>query len=249
MRRLLTGGVLLTSLVAGVPLRGQVSQAADRKDDSAFDVTSVKANTSGDTGIGGESHDGQFRITNVPLRILMRQAFERWQEKDVIGGPAWLDTDRWNIVAKADQPGPIRPRLRTLLSDRFKLITHRETKAIPIYALVIARRDGKLGPFLRPSTDESPIRMGPGLFKGHARIAMLVEGVLGRAVQRIVVDRTGLDGIYDIDLHWTPDSPSDSSDALSIFTALHEQLGLKLESTKAPVDILVIDHVEKPTEN
>jgi uncharacterized protein (TIGR03435 family) len=239
-----------------------VAQApADGAKPLAFEVASITRNTSGDIGIGSGGSRfamGHVRLTNIPLRVLLSQAFRR-RSNEIVGGPAWLDTDRWDIVAKADSPtDALMPRVRTLLADRFKLVTHYETRELPIFALVMARPDGKLGPFLRPATDSSGVLIGLNVFKGRAEIGMLVAAVLGAAEQRTVVDRTGLTGIYDIELHWTPDGPpgpdgndlpQPPSDAPSIFTALQEQLGLRLESTKGPVEVLVIDHVERPAED
>jgi uncharacterized protein (TIGR03435 family) len=159
--------------------------------------------------------------------------------------------------------------VRTLLADRFKLAVHHETRELPIYALLLARNDGRLGPKLQPSTcvagrrppgdataQPCGFRPGPGIFvSGGVPIAMLATFV-SSAVRRSVVDRTGLDGNFDIDLHWLPDNsplgpqpdtPPPDPGGPSIFTALQEQLGLKLESTRGPVDVLVIDHVEQPT--
>jgi uncharacterized protein (TIGR03435 family) len=228
----------------------------------AFEVASIKPNKSGLGPVGGPGDrfsNGELQTTNIPLRLLIRQAFQRMQKDEIEGGPAWMDTDRWDIVAKAESPtGDMLPMIRNLLADRFKLVTHYETRERPIYALVIARRDGRLGPSLRPSTEPSDNRQLAGAFTAHGVPFKLLVDVLAASVQQRVIDRTKLSGTYDIDLHWAPmglrlqsDSQTLSdvnpSDAPSIFTALQEQLGLKLESTKGPVDVLVIDHVEHPT--
>jgi len=269
---LLLSGFVLSSFL--VRLHGQ---PPDQKK-LAFEVASIKPNTSGETGIGAPGDgavNGRYRVTNTTVRDLMRQAFQRWRDDEIIGGPSWLDTERWDIVAKADLPtSSIMPRVRTLLSDRFKLVTHHETRERPIFALVVARNDGRLGPNLRasdcvtglkPDGTRCGLRIGVGTFVGSS-VAMrtLVDGLLTSAVQRTVVDRTGLSGNYDVDLHWTPeniperaagtshDQPvtvngaSVDPNGPSLFTALQEQLGLKLESTKGPIDVLVIDHVERP---
>jgi uncharacterized protein (TIGR03435 family) len=242
------------------------AQAPVPTDRLAFEVASIKLNKSGVGPVGAPGDrfsNGQFRTTNIPLRLLMRQAFQRMQTDEIEGGPAWLDTDRWDITAKAESPAAsMLPMIRTLLAERFKLTTHHETKERPVYALVMARRDGRLGPSLHPSTGQGQNRQLAGAFTARATPFKLLVDVLAAAVQQRVIDRTGLSGTYDIDLHWTPaatplqsDSPSSAaaaatpSDAPSIFTAVQEQLGLKLDSTRAPVDVLVIDQVERPTEN
>jgi uncharacterized protein (TIGR03435 family) len=180
--------------------------------------------------------------------------------------------------------------LRTLLVERFKLAVHHETRELPVYALVFARSDGKLGSQLHPASvdcealratgrdrgapppfpqpGERPtcgMRLGPGQMAGGGYPLSQLATTLSSFVQRVVVDRTGLAGNFDFDLTWSPDQfqgggplgplpgserpvGSDSS-APSIFTALEEQLGLKLASQKGPVDVLVIDRVERPTED
>jgi uncharacterized protein (TIGR03435 family) len=251
---LLLVAISLVSALATPRLHGQSRPVAADQKEPAFEVTSVKANTSGAAPVGaGRFSNGEFRTTNIPLRLLMRQAFQRMQNDDLVGGPSWLDTDRWDIAAKADSPtADMLPMIRTLLADRFKLITHHETRDRSIYALVIARRDGQLGPSLRPSTGPSDFRDVTGAFTAHAVPIRILVDVLAVPAQRTVIDRTGLAGTYDVDLHWAPlfagraDVPP-TSDGPSIFTAVQEQLGLKLESTKAPVDVLVIDSAEKPT--
>jgi uncharacterized protein (TIGR03435 family) len=227
----------------------------------AFEVASIKRNATGIGPIGApgdQFSNGRFRTTNIPLRLFMRQAFQRMQTAEIEGGPPWLDTDRWDIIAKAESPAAdMWPMLRALLADRFKLVMHHETRERPFYALVMARRDGRLGPSLRPSTGPSQNRQLSGAFTAHATPLKLLVDVLAATVQQRVVDRTGLSGTYEIDLHWTPVSVQNAlafsdvnpNDAPSIFTAVEEQLGLKLESTKGPVDVLVIDHVEHPTED
>jgi uncharacterized protein (TIGR03435 family) len=180
------------------------------------------------------------------------------QEDEIEGGPAWMDSDRWDIAAKAGSPtAAMLPMIRTLLADRFKLVTHHETRELPVYELVLARRDGRLGPSMRPSTGQSRFQQRIGVLTGSAVPINILVTTLANAglVRRAVIDRTGLSGTYDIELHWGVDIPAGRgidvppSDAPSIFTAVQEQLGLKLESTKGSVDVLVIDHVERPAED
>jgi uncharacterized protein (TIGR03435 family) len=148
------------------------------------------------------------------------------------------------------------PMMRALLAERFKLVTHHEVRSLPIYSVVIARGDGRLGTSLRPSTEPRRlVQDGLGVFIVRGETIERLAVRLSQAARRPVVDRTGLSGTYDIDLHFAPlglatatgADASPPTDAPSIFTAVQEQLGLKLEATTAPVDVLVIDHVEKPT--
>jgi uncharacterized protein (TIGR03435 family) len=183
-------------------------------------------------------------------------------------------------------PGPLNLMLQDLLADRFKLRAHRETRELPIYSLTLARSDKKFGAGLRPSTVDCAAMRGRGgrmgappgppppgerpqcgmrvapnqIMAGGVSLAQLTQ-MLSQFTQRIVIDRTGLEGTFDIDLTFTldgvpnapppppggPPPPSVDSNSPSLFTALQEQLGLKLESDRAPVEVLVIDHVERPT--
>jgi len=208
-------------------------------------------------------------VTNIPLRVLISQAYGIQQASELIGGPAWIDTDRFDIVGKMERPDyPRMAMVQTLLADRFKLVTHKESRELPIYALVVARSDGRLGSKLRrspcvagltPDGSRCGFRPGPGIFTGSSVVlSTLIGASLAPEVHSKVVDRTGLSGTFDVHLHLLPDNPAsgpqpntpppDPGDP-SIFTAVQEQLGLKLESTRGPVNVLVIDHVEHRTED
>jgi uncharacterized protein (TIGR03435 family) len=281
------------------------AQAPATTEDAVFAVASVRPNTSGDQRVMIKNEPGGLTATNVPLRVLIRTAYQLQEDSQIVGAPSWIASDRFDIVAKAEGaslvPGGAalgRPnvRLQALLKDRFKLTVHKETRELSIYALVLARRDGRLGPRLRPTTvdcvailaalfplpgrgnapappppsphpsDKAPVcgsTGGPGrLISQGMTMARLALNLSGR-VDRVVVDRTGLAADFDLDLEWMPDqfegsgplgplpgtqppTPSDSSGP-SLYTAVQEQLGLKLESTKGPVDVLIVDHVEQPT--
>jgi uncharacterized protein (TIGR03435 family) len=244
---------------------------------------------------------GRYTATGINVRSLISTAYGTPQPiatAQIIGGPGWINTDRFDIVAKAEgdvqpgQNGVIPLMIRAMLADRFKLVVHMESRELPIYALVKARRDGKLGPKLGPAAEDcaaiaaargrggAPAPGGPapgpgpggrpacGMMAGPANLAAggasmtLLATLLSGRVQRIVVDRTGLTGNFDIDLTWTPDQisqgpggasppgvPPLDPNGPSIFTAVQEQLGLKLESSKGPVDVVVIDSVDHPTED
>ena len=167
--------------------------------------------------------------------------------------------------------GAVPPMLQSLLADRFVLVAHRETRDMDIYALVRARADGQLGPRLRPSdldcesisrTGVKPppsppipgmrqvqpcgMRAGAGNVVASGATLEALTANLSGATSRMVENRTGLTGAFDIDLNWAPDTSADTS-LPSLFTALQEQLGLKLESTRAPVDVLVINSIARPT--
>jgi len=262
---------LVTPLVCGMisarPARAQ-SQAAG-VNQSAFEVASVKVNKSAN---GRNSMDrspgGGFTATNVTLKMLTKAAYSI-QDHQLIGGPGWLDAERYDIVAKAPPHTPdsqLGQMLRTLLADRFKVQAHRETRQMPVYALVLDKSGPKFKEVKREAKDgDGDSRKGRGHLAAQrvpiSDLAEILSGELGFSV----LDRTGLTGLYDLKLEWTPDEsqprgPGDNlegrastptSDRLgpSLFSALQEQLGLKLEKQIGPVQVLVIDHADRPSEN
>jgi uncharacterized protein (TIGR03435 family) len=272
----------------------------------AFEVASIKPNNSGDGRVFAQTQPGRMTMTNVPLKMLIRQAYQL-QDFQISGGPGWVASDHFDINAKMPEgfqptpgpppapggpPSPIQQMLRALLAERFKLVVHNETKDAPIYALIVARSDGKLGSQLKKSETDCAamfaagrgrgrgpmpppgppqpgeqipcgMRVGPGnLVMGGSPLSQFANS-LGMFTGRIVLDRTGLTGNYDVSLTWTPDQmpqrPPGAPDPLingvavdpngpSLFTALQEQLGLKLDSQRGSVEMLVIDRAEKPVE-
>ena len=256
---MLASKALLLVAVAVILAWSGCESHAQTSPEPAFEVASVKANRSGAPYVGAPGDrfsDGEFRTSNIPLRLLMRQAFERWQDDEIVGGPAWLDSERCDIVAKADaRTADMLPMIRSLLAERFKLTTHHETRERPLYLLRVARSDGRLGPSFRPATGSSSFRGTTGAITARAATMPLLATLLGSAVRRPVTDRTGLTGTHDVDLTWTPTDAVGGTgrDAISegpdVFTAVQEQLGLKLEASRGPVDVLVIDRVERPTED
>ena len=277
-----------------------------------FEVASVKANRSGPTMMSMRTLPTSFNVTNLPLRMLIVQAY-RVSGYQLVGGPSWLDSERFDIIAKAPEgsrPDQTLLMLRGLLAERFKLKLHAETRDTPIYALVLARSDGRLGPKLSKTTDDcqkileerqAAIKAARGSGSGPGRGQPLPPGIMpapgerpictvsmnagppagggmpvitqragGQTIaalartlsgnlNRQVVDRTGLTGLYDYELQYgigtgalTTAPPGGTAttapidDAPTIFDALRD-LGLKLESERGPVEHLVIDSVERPT--
>jgi len=220
----------------------------------AFDVASIKRNLDG-PGASGSTNlpGGRTSFTNRPLRSIIRNAYGSI-DLDVVGGPDWLDNERWNILATAPSGGPAeapwRDMLKSLLADRFKLRVHVEQRERPIYAMVFARSDKRLGPKINLTQCAGPLcgntsgntnGIISGTVTGRARTLEDIGNRLSHYAARRVFDRTGLDGKYDFELTW--------SQELSIFTAIQEQLGLKLEAQRAPLDVIVVDSVERPTED
>lgn len=239
----------------------------------AFDVASVKPSASG-AGVWSvvRGKDGRFVAENTPLKALIEFAYDI-RDPQIIGAPGWMGGARYNIEARPDRTIPVGPvgdattrlMLRDLLSDRFHLVTHRETVISPVYALVV----GKNGPKLTEATPESKgpdVWVSRGQFRASKVTMTDVAHMLSTQVGRTVIDKTGLTGTYNFILEYAPEvettiaakegvsetAKSDSAltpEAPAIFTALQEQLGLRLESTNGPVEILVVDRVERPSPN
>jgi uncharacterized protein (TIGR03435 family) len=200
----------------------------------------------------------------------------------ISGGPAWLDSTRYDVIAKREgkfEPNEQPLMIQSLLKDRFQLAIHRDTRELPVYALVVVRRDGKLGPGLTDSKEGSctppdPTKPPPEpptqwcgwitsgrreLIATSVRVSDLAP-TLSRLLGRTVVDKTALTGKFDIKLEWAADEtvqptsdgampPVSDTASPSIFTAFQEQLGLRIESQKGPVEILVVNRAERPSAN
>ena len=249
-----------------------------------FEVATIRRNVVPETG--GEMRiepSGQIAIRNYTLFDIVRNAYGVQPFQIVTeGAPDWFGRDRWNIIAKPPDKTDESQRiamLQNLLADRFTLIVKRETREMPVYALVLARADGRLGPQLRPSSGEcealraartagtvsaapQPARGFCGTRAGAGRVS--TSGVplasfarnLAPLTGRFVVDRTGLTGAFDLDLKWTPDLAAGDrpasgalADGTSLFAAIQEQLGLKLEAQRAPVEAIVIESAQRPVED
>jgi uncharacterized protein (TIGR03435 family) len=235
----------------------------------AFDAISIRPNNSGPTIDNGVSRvvtyirfssDG-FEMVNANLKSLISAAYNV-KDDAIVGGPNWIVSNHYDVNGKvtgsegAAPPKLTSPRrklmIRALLADRFKLAVHEESKEAAIYELTIAKSGVKLHEGT-PAPTNTPMTFAPGQISFNAAPIAAIADVLARELHRPVIDKTGLTGKYDITLHWTEqmnlsDNSADTS-APSIFTAVEEQLGLKLTSAKGPVKTLVIDHVEPPTDN
>lgn len=237
-----------------------------------FDVASIKPNASNDHRVMIRIEPGgSFSATGVSVRVLIAQAFGI-KDFQITNAPGWATAERFDIRAKSeglpDRVGPdvLRPMIRGLLEDRFQLKTHTETKEMPVYALVVAKGGSKLK---KAEADEQRqmVRMGRGQITGSSMNMNALAQQLSNILGRNVIDRTELTGAYEVKLEWTPDpgqgagpfggGPPHNPEAVggaggsgpTIFTALQEQLGLRLETSKGQVEILVIDNVSKPSEN
>jgi uncharacterized protein (TIGR03435 family) len=276
-------GRIAVVLVALICTPILIAQEATRK----FEVASIKPSAPDSRGmvISGPA-PSQFTTKNVPLERIILYAYGR-RAYHLTGGPDWIRSERFDIVAKYPSvyaPAEVSAMVRGLLEERFRLNTHVETREGPIYLLVLAREDRRLGPSLRKtpvdceayraelakSGETRAIKSGDpcvGLQVGDGLDRLIwasgmtmtqIAQMLALAADRDVVDQSGLTGDFDARLRWRPDiTPSPSADAaqtsavsneaVSLFTAIQEQLGLKLESSRGPVEFLVIDSVERPT--
>jgi uncharacterized protein (TIGR03435 family) len=320
---LLTKAVIVLALALGPqaaallrspnPLPGladMVESPTTGPDAPRFEVASIRRNggpsiARGGRGGGTTLATGQVRTTNSPLRQLISMAYGLRPTDVVLGGPDWIDTDGFDVDAKPETQVTVaqaRLMLRTLLAERFKLVIRRESREMPVYALTIARADGRLGPQIarpagecvmvipfgqaaargevkpppagalgpQPTLGKPGRRCGVGpdggaMKAGSVTMTTLIM-LLTPSLDRPVVDNTGLTGTFDFELRYagarmavglgaggagvSPETAADPADgAPSIFTALQEQLGLRLEATRGPVDVLVVHQAELPSEN
>jgi len=241
---------------------------------SGFDVASIKPS---DPAAGGNMQigvlpGGVFTATNATLKALMQQAYDV-RDFQITGGPGWLDTERYDIVAKGGGPAvseddlrnmtdgqrnqfkeQLQLNVRALLADRFQLKVHRETKELPVYVLATAKNGARI----RKTNDDDVTRSGLSIRRGEdgkaemtgirLPLASLAKSLSDR-VGRTVIDQTGLQGNYDFKMTFAPDLAPAAVDGPSLFTALQEQLGLRLDAQKGPVEVVAIDSVQKASEN
>ena len=233
-----------------------------------FEVATIKPTQEGTHFTIHPTGSGELIANDVSLAYLIKFAYEV-SPRQITKGPPWLDTDKYDLKAKPDIEGQpslkqMRVMVQKLLADRFQLTFHHEKLELPVYAVTVAKGGPKLtvndsNPNGNPGYGGGP---GGGMRVINSTIAEFISFVLNDAVALPVVDQTGLGSKrYNFVLKWTPDAsmsgamppgppPTDGADAPpDIFTAMQQQLGLKLESKKGPLEVLVIDHVEKPSEN
>lgn len=311
---------LLALVVAGLMPAGSLSAQATPAQASApsqasetaatmpkFEVASIKPTRSGNPMTRFMLTPGRLNLVGVPTKMIIEMAYNLKSDDQIVGAPSWVNSERFDIDAKEEDSfaqkmrklpfdegqEQVRLLVQSLLADRFKLKVRRETRQLPVFALIVAKNGPKLTESKLPppspigaNTPGPRVRSGVGVFPGKveatsAPISLLVS-LLSRDPDlggRTVVDETGLKGSYDFTLKWTPEfqrggmaggpgpaegsgpggAPSENGQAAdstqadasgpSLFTALQEQLGLRLKPAKGPVEVLVIDHIEPPTPN
>ena len=260
-------GAFAQSTAPAPKLDDPKASKSDRPKFNAFDVATIKP-------VGPDDGKGRFItmqgihrfvVKDYTLKLLIAAAYDL-NPKTISGGPAWVESDHYNILAET--PGEVRPShdeqmtmLRALITDRFKLTFHREAKDFSIFELQVIKSGPKLKPAAAP---DQPPAVGPGVVYPQrivlpARNATMGDftSLLQRAIlDRPVVDKTGLPGRYDFDLEWAPDEtqfggdvPVASADAPSppLFRAIQDQLGLRLVATRGPVDALIVNTAEHPS--
>lgn len=239
----------------GLKLRDAKTQAHALR----FDVVSVKEHVGTDRSVRFEAPppDG-YRQANLDLQSYIRIAYQVPQPERLTGLPNWTLTARYDIVGKASRrisEDERRAMLRDVLASRFHMRAHFESREQQVYVMTAARPDRRLGPGLKPRPDceSSPCESGgsgraDGVGMRAVTLKQLADGMLSALTRQVVIDETGIAGAFDISVSWRPDRANDdpNDSRPSLFTALQEQLGLKLEPERRPVDVLVVDHIERP---
>ena len=258
--------VVVLSLEIGSRAIDVTAQAPSQQD---FEVASIRRSEPGN--LRGSTFEflpgGGLRIANGTLRAILETAYDV-REFQILGGPGWVNSERYDILARSadslsNEAGAtndvkaVRLRLQALLRQRFNLEVHRETRELPEYALEVAKKGPKLiqdDASNGSNNARTGIQRSCGQMIGTNTTMANLSLMLARQLDRPVLDRTGLTGKYNFQFAWTPDTgpcsgSPESSNAPSIFTALEDTLGLRLESIKGPVDTLIIDRAERPSEN
>jgi uncharacterized protein (TIGR03435 family) len=255
-------------LLSIIALAGSQGSAlfAQADPDPAFEVATIKLHPAGDPGRAFQVKGRLFTTFNTSVVDLMTFAYGL-HPRQITGRPSWISSDKFDVAGEPDGNGQPsdeqwKRMVQKLLADRFQRTVHYEQKELPVYAIVIAKNGPKLTKSADPNGPPNLFFRGLGMLPArNATVADLAD-VLQRAVlDRPVVDKTGLTGRWDFVLTWTPDETQfaslgfhprpgpDSSASPDLFTAIRQQLGLTLESDKELLDVLVIDHVEKPSSN
>jgi bla regulator protein BlaR1 len=273
---LLTAGLLAAGLCTSVPGRAQVGNAAAPTTSSPdFDVSTVKTNNTGSHSIRVSINDDMLRAENVQVEMLMETAFDMRKDQ-IVGLPHWAEVNHYDMTAKVVDMTPEQRKgltkaerevmMRKLLVERFGLKTHVEKRTLPLMDLVIAKDGIKFSEFKAQSAD-TPVEPGKPDLKHGGWMSVSNDEMTGTGVEMEalvkfiasqthmpIVDKTGLPGKYNLHLKWQREEEGAQSglhdDALpTLYSALTEQLGLKLESGKGPIDVLVVDHIDQPEEN
>jgi len=259
--------LLAMGIAAAIPV---LAQAPDLKA-PAYDVVTVKPHKPGDGSVSIDIDDDIYSASNVSLKMLIRYAYDLKTEDQITGLEGWANSNRYDIQAKIDaetmaamkglkdeQRGKIEQRMmQAMLAERFHLTLHHETKELPIYALVVTKSGAKL----KSATEEEAKNDSMSSNNQHLTATGVdmerLSEYLSQRLHRMVQDRTGLTAKYDFTLEWAPDEAAGEASAAaagasplpSLMTAVEEQLGLRLETAKGPVDLVVVERADLPTVN
>ena len=221
---------------------------------SSFEAASIRRNVSGEVNTQIKVSGGRLNIQNASVKTLVRNAYDILGFQ-LAGEPRWTDTEMYDIAATTGTSDAIsserlKTLLQALLTERFGFLAHWETREGSVYALSTAKGGAKLTESSDPREPSINTQKRPGeaMMKGAREPISILASNLGNQLGRFVLDKTGLTGLYDWTLEWSPDMTADSAHP-SLFTALQQQLGLKLEAEKGPMRMLVIDRVERASEN
>ncbi|HWE48885.1 MAG TPA: TIGR03435 family protein [Bryobacteraceae bacterium] len=235
--------------------------------DAGWVATIKPARSVGNEGLMISSGGHRLDSIDSPIADVMTFCYDV-HRRQILDGPAWLRTDRFDISARLDGDNrrnrtEWQETVREILTDRFKLVFHREIRVLPVYAFTAGKTEPKLNE--KGDPDKSSTFGFPGLGNlviNNGSLAYFATVMQRYVLDRPVIDRTGITGVYSFTMHWRPDEfqfanfisgaplpPKDDDDRPALSAAVQQQLGLRLESIKAPVEVLVIDHIEKPSEN
>jgi bla regulator protein blaR1 len=247
------------ALIAVLICSGMAGSAGAQGQLPAFDVATIKPSGPDSAPISIQRLPGGRLVTsNTPLSMLIQWAYEL-DEGRLLNVPRGLESLRFDVVAKAPEPDPARGQMqlmmRGLLAERFKLTVHQETRELLAYTLITEPSGAKVRAARTDEpADPNPFRMSDaGSLTGARVTADMLATVLSNQLGRPVKNETGFAGVFDFSLRWSPDGatvPADTADRPSLFEAIREQLGFRLVARRTPIDVVVIDHVERmPTEN
>jgi uncharacterized protein (TIGR03435 family) len=239
--------------IASLTILISVSLHSQTQATPQFEVASVKPFNPDQSNApsGGKSGHGRLTMSNVTLKRCIMGAYGVGPSQ-IQGGPSWLDSDRYEIVAKSEQPDDgdavLMTMLQSLLAERFKLTIHRESKLIDAFVLEVAKNGPKLE---RADAGESATSNARGLIDAKVMTMDRFAEVLSRQMDRPVVNHTRLEGIFNLKLEWAPETsaPDPADTRTSIFSAIQDQIGLRLRAQKTSIEVLMIEHAEKPSAN
>jgi len=236
--------------------RGGVGRSASVSEQAAFDVASVKPSDPSSTGFSMRPKPDDFVMNGATLKFLIQYAYDI-HDFQVEGGPGWIRSARFDVKGKMDHPVGatqdrdtgdklLQLRLKALLTERFRLRVHSTTKELPVYGLVVAKGGSKL----QTGKTNEGYSVSAGMYKCSYSSMSDLAWLLSGSLDRIVLDETKLNGRFAFTLKWTPDESTNSNATLpGLFTAIQDQLGLKLVPQKEPVPVVIVDAVDRPLKN